>query len=298
VATSDEPRARLSLTQVDFRPATAGDLAEEFQVFELAQRELYERRGAKWTGRDFSEWERLHLHLLRHDGPCCFVAEETGRVVGFTAAWAREDVWFLSALFVHPERQGRGIGTRLLSLVWGGGFRRRITITEALQPLSTASYARRGLIPTTPILRFEGEPRSIDGEQLEPAPPDPDALRFLDQTAYGFDRTVDHALWKETSKSATLWLAGGEPAAYSYVSTTGLIGPLTGRDETSAANALRSELARHAHRTVSVAIPGSSARLVEVALAAGLRMEDPGLLLLSPPTDPPRTLAIHGYWLL
>lgn len=283
---------------MDFRPASAGDLADEFQVFELAERELYERRGVRWTGRDFPEWERLHLHFLRHDGARSFVAEEAGRVVGFTAAWAREDVWFLSALFVHPERQGQGVGTRLLSLVWGDGFRRRITITEAMQPVSTATYARRGLIPTTPILRFEGRPRRIDGEQLEPAPPDPDALRVLDRAAYGFDRTVDHALWRETSESATLWLAGGEPAAYSYVSTTGLIGPLAGRDETSAAKALRAELARRADRTVSVAIPGSSAQLVEVALASGLRMEDPGLLLLSPPTDPPRTLAIHGDWLL
>ncbi|HET6832531.1 MAG TPA: GNAT family N-acetyltransferase [Acidimicrobiales bacterium] len=286
------------LIEVDFRPATAGDLAEEFEVFEVAQRELCERRGAKWTGRDFSQWERLHLHLLRNDGARCFVAEEAGRVVAFTAAWVREDVWFLSALFVNPEQQGRGIGTRLLTLAWGEEYRRRVTITESLQPVSTASYARRGLIPTTPILRFQGRPRSTEPEKLEAAPRDPDALRLLDRAAYGFDRSVDHTLWKKTAETSTLWLSGGEPAAYSYVSTTGLIGPLAGRDETSAAKALRAELARRADRTVSVAIPGSSAQLVEVALASGLRMEDPGLLLLSPPTDPPRTLAIHGDWLL
>ena len=283
---------------MDFRPATAGDLADEFELFELAQGELHERRGATWTGRDFSEWERVQLHLLHHDGARSFVAEERGQVVGFTAAWVREDVWFLSALFVHPERQGRGIGRRLLSLAWGDGFGRRITITEALQPVSTATYARRGLIPTTPILGFEGQPRGPAPGQLEPAPPDPDALRMLDQAAYGFDRTVDHALWQETAESAAVWLAGGKPAAYSYVSATGLIGPLAGRDETSAANALRAELARRVDRRVSVAIPGSAAQLVEVALAAGLRMEDPGLLLLSPPANPPRTLAIHGHWLL
>jgi GNAT superfamily N-acetyltransferase len=283
---------------VDFRPAAAGDLPAQFEVFELAQRELHERRGAEWRDRDFSEWERLQLHLLQHDGARCFVAEDAGRVVGFTAAWARKDVWFLSALFVHPEHQARGIGKRLLSLAWGEGYRRRIAITEALQPVSTATYARRGLIPTTPVLALEGKPRALEPERLEPASPDPDALRFLDQAAYGFDRTVDHALWKETADSATLWLAGGEPAAYSYVSAAGVIGPLAGRDEASAANALSAELARRAGRTVSLAVPGSSAQLVEVALAAGLRMTDPGLLLLSPPAGPPRTLAIHSDWLL
>jgi len=283
---------------MDFRPAMAGDLADEFQVFELAQRDLYRRRGANWPGRNFAEWERLHRHLLGHDGARSFVAEEAGRLVGFTAAWVRAEVWFLSALFVLPERQGRGIGKRLLDLAWGEGYRRRITITEALQPVSTASYARRGLIPRTPILRFAGKPRSKEPVHLEPAPPDPHALRFVDRAAYGFDRTVDHALWKEAAESATLWLVDGEPAAYSYVSATGLIGPLAGRDETSAAKALRAELERCAERTVSVAIPGSAAQLAQVAVASGLRMADPGLLLLRPPADPPRTLAIHSDWLL
>ena len=91
---------------MDFRPARAGDLAEEFQVFELAQRELHDRRGAPWPGADFADWEPVHLHLLEHDGARSFVAEEAGRVVGFTAAWVRDDVWFLSALFVLPSGRG------------------------------------------------------------------------------------------------------------------------------------------------------------------------------------------------
>jgi GNAT superfamily N-acetyltransferase len=283
---------------VEFRPATAGDLAGEFQVFELAQRELYDRRGADWDGRDFAAWEPVHLHLLEHDGARSFVAEEAGRVVGFTAAWVREDVWFLSALFVLPERQGRGIGKRLLELAWGEGYSRRLTITAAIQPVSTATYARRGLIPVTPILNFDGTPQSNDGGDLEPVPLDRSALRDLDRCAYGFDRTVDHLLWADAAESATVWLADGQPAAYSYVSATGVIGPLAGRDETSAANALRAELERRAERQTFVAVPGSSARLVEVAVASGLRLRDPGLLLLWPPLDPPRCLAIHSDWLL
>jgi GNAT superfamily N-acetyltransferase len=281
-----------------FRPATAGDLAEEFQVFKLAQRELHDRRGAAWAGADFADWEPVHRHLLDRDGARSFVAEEEGRVVGFTAAWVRDDVWFLSALFVLPERQGRGIGKRLLEHAWGDGYRRRVTITDAIQPVSTATYARRGLMPTTPILRFAGVPHSQEPDNAEPAPPDADALRLLDQRAYGFDRSVDHALWAEAAESATLWLVDREPAAYSYVGPTGRIGPVAGRDETSAAQALRAELARCAGREVFVDIPGSSVGLVEVALVSGLRMEDPGLLLLWPPGDPPRGLAIHSDWLL
>jgi hypothetical protein len=58
------------------------------------------------------------------------------------------------------------------------------------------------------------------------------------------------------------------------------IGPVAGRDPTSAAHALQTELARRSREQVAVAIPGSATALVEVAVTAGLRFSDPGLLLL------------------
>jgi hypothetical protein len=75
--------------------------------------------------------------------------------------------------------------------------------------------------------------------------------------------------------------------------------PSPGRDAASAAEALRAELAASAGQEIRVDIHGSATMLVEVALAAGLRLTDPGLLLLSPADQPPPTaLAIHTYWLL
>jgi hypothetical protein len=47
-----------------------------------------------------------------------------------------------------------------------------------------------------------------------------------------------------------------------------------------------------------VRVPGSSRRLVEVAIAAGLSLEPaPGLLLLSEGVRPPDALAIGSYTL-
>jgi Acetyltransferase (GNAT) family len=40
--------------------------------------------------------------LLAHDGKQAFVAEDDGRIVGYTAALVRGDHWFFSALFVDP----------------------------------------------------------------------------------------------------------------------------------------------------------------------------------------------------
>ncbi len=287
---------------VRFRRASASDLPGEHAAFVAAQEELHNRRGAPWPGREYDPsgmWAQVQLHLLAHDGERSFVAEAQGQVAGFTAAMVRGDFWYFSALFVHPRYQGRGLGRHLLELAWDGPFRRRATITEAIQPVSTGLYAQRGLLPVTPVLGFSGCPTTGDGsEQLEPAVPAPGALREVDLAAYGFDRSVDHELWARTSARATLWLRAGEPCAYSYCDAAGNIGPVAGSDPASAAEALRAELAYQAGRQARVDIPGTATAMVKVALEAGLRLGDPGLLLLSPPDRLPTSYAVHSYWLL
>lgn len=292
---------------MEFRRASEPDLAGEYTVFTAAQQELHTRRGAAWTAPAFDPsgmWAQVHRHLLAHDGDRSHVAEEDGRIVGFTAALVRGDCWFFSALFIDPAYQSRGIGRRLLDLAWDGTCRRRITITEAIQPVSTGLYAARGLLPVTPVLGFTGRPATGPGDDaLQPATARAEALRAIDLAAYGFDRAVDHEFWARTSARATLWLRAGEPCAYSYGGSLfyrgGLIGPVAGRDAASAAHALRAELAASAGQEIRVDIPGSATTLVEVALTAGLRLTDPGLLLLSPAEQPPPTrYAIHSYWLL
>jgi GNAT superfamily N-acetyltransferase len=241
-------------------------------------------------------------HLLAHDGERAFVAEQDGRIVGFTAAFARGDCWFFSALFVDPEAQSQGIGRRLLELAWGGLYRRRMTITQAIQPVSTGLYAQRGLLPVTPVLGFAGRPSLSRGDGApEPSDPTPDALRAIDLAAYGFDRSVDHAFWARTSATARVWLRDERPCGYSYrrdVVGGSFTGPVAGVDSESAALALRSELAASRDRETRIEIPGTATALVQVALDAGLRLTDPDLLLLSPPEQPPTTYAIHSSWLL
>lgn len=55
---------------------------------------------------------------LPRDGHVFLVAEEDGEIVGTASATDRGDglVW-LDRLYVHPSRQGRGIGTSLLQAV-------------------------------------------------------------------------------------------------------------------------------------------------------------------------------------
>jgi len=294
----------MSGSSVDCRPATEADLAEEFAVFVAAQVELHERRGTPWHAPPFDpdgRWAQVHRHLLAHDGERAFVAEDDGRVVGFTAALVRDDCWFLSALFVDPAYQGKSLGRRLLELAWDGSHRRRVTITEAIQPVATGLYASRGLLPVTPVLGLVGTPAHDagwldDAGWLESVAPTTEALRVIDLAAHGFDRSVDHELFRRTSARANMWLRDGEPCGYSYRGLYG-IGPVAGVDPQSAAAALRAELAASTGEEIRVDIPGTAPALIQAALDAGLRLTDPGLLLLSPPDEAPTAYAIHSYWL-
>lgn len=283
---------------MEIRPAAESDFPAAYDVFVAAEGELWHRHGFDWSPPSFETWSATHRHLLAEDGERSIVALDGERLAGFSAALVRGDAWFLSALFVSPEYQGRRIGRELLDRAWAGEYRRRMTITDSIQPVSATMYARRGLIPTTPILSLSGSPRCDLPADLEAIPTELDAVTTLDRAAYGFGREADHRFWREHAAEANLWLIAGQPIAYSYVDDEGLIGPLAGRDGEAAALALQAELARRESQHAAIDVPCSARRLVATALGSGLNAtRPPGLLLLSEGTDAPQALAISGYWL-
>jgi GNAT superfamily N-acetyltransferase len=280
------------------RPATAADLDAELAVLTAAEGSLRAQHNFAWTPPTPEEFRAAHAHLLATDPDRSWVAEDEGRIVAYGVAFARGHAWFLSDLFVDPGHQAAGVGSELLRRVWGEGDLRRMTLTDAIQPVSNAVYARRGLVPATPVLSLGGAARAVLEHHVEPGDADPESLAALDAAAYGFDRRVDHAFWSEHA-GCTLWGRDGGAVAYSYVRPSGRVGPIAGLDGPSAAEGLAGELARLGERTVALDVPGSSRELVEAALAAGLRITGPpGLLLLGPGLEPPRALAISDYWLL
>jgi GNAT superfamily N-acetyltransferase len=281
---------------VDLRPTAAEDLPELHDVFRAAIGELYGRHNLAAPGAPREVFVSQQGHVLLHDAERCWVAEADGRIIAFVAAIVRGEDWFLSSLFVEPAQQGAGVGRALLDRAWGKAARRR-TLTDAVQPVSNGLYGRRGLVPAAPALHLGGSPTIEAPEGLEPAPPEPEALRLLDYAGYGFDRAVDHAYWRATAR-CTLWLRAGEPAAYSYISPGGRIGPIAGRSGRDAAAALHGELARSSGET-GLVVPGSARDVVAAALEAGLRfVRVPGLLLLSDGVPAPDALVLSGYTLL
>ena len=283
---------------MEIRATERDDVPAANEVFREAIGELYGRHGFPAPGAPLEVFSAQHEHLLAHDAERCFVGEDRGRVVAYTAALVRDDFWFLASLFVLPEYQGRGLGQALLERAWPADVTRRATLTDAIQPVSNGLYARRGLIPQTPVLHLGGEARVAGDVSLEPATSD-DGLDVaeLDAAAYGFSRARDHAYWRRHAEQ-TIWRRNGRAEAYSYRFPGGAVGPLAGRTTEAAAEALRAEIARTPDSAASVTVPGTSRALVAAALEAGLRLtRPPGLLLLSADARPPTRLAIAGYTL-
>ena len=283
------------MARATYRPTSESDLEAEHAIFCRAEGALLRAHAYEWSDPPVEAFVLYLRHLLTTDPERCFVAERDDRVVGFTAAIVRDDTWFFSMLFIDPDAQGQGIGGQLFERAVAGAPSRRLTITDSIQPISNALYARQGLIPTTPILAFTGEPRMTKADDLEPIDATPSMLVALDRAAYGFDRAADHRYWG-SRRSLTIWARGGDPIGYAYVAPDGSIGPLAGRDPTSSADTLRAELARMPKAFVYV--PGSARTLVATALAGHLRIESPpGLLLTSDGVVPPTALAISSYGL-
>jgi len=278
---------------VELRPTTVEDLPELQELFLSAIGSVYAPHGFAPPVPPPGAFAAQHRHLLGTDPGRCFVALRRSRRVGYVTAWLRGSDWFLGSLFVDPSAHGTGVGSRLLEAVWGHGAVRRRTLTDAIQPISNAMYARRGLVPATPLLSFAGKPA---GAKSPLTAGSADDVAEIDEAAYGFDRSVDHRLWGEIAER-TGWSRDGRLVAYSYRFPSGAVGPVAGLDPEVAAAALAGELAR-ASGPVGVRIPGSSRTLVTCALAAGLRLSPtPGLLLLSDGVPPPTSLAIGSYTL-
>ena len=286
---------------ITYRRAEPADANRAFQVFRTALNDYLARAGQQLLP-DENDQDPGFLHTLRYDGERCWVAERQGDMVAWGSAIVRDDWWFLSALFVLPEAQGVGVGAELLKRARAGGPSGGVsaTVTDTLQPVSNALYARRGMLPREVLLGFAGPPRlgPAAGEasrrlgtlvpELLTAAAVPD-LRRLDLAVLGFDRTVDHRFYLgEGGRRGWLFRRAGRAVAYAlYRPATGWIGPLASLRPADVAPVLRfvlAELAALGLEKVEAGVPAPCVGAQRVFWDAGLLFDGtPGLLLASWP---------------
>lgn len=288
-----------------YRPLTAADADRTFAVFREAFNEYLARAGQELVP-DENDQTPGFLHVLAHDEPRCWGAEREGELVAWGTAILRGDWWFLSSLFVEPEVQGQGVGGELLrrAMKQAPSAATLATVTDTLQPISNALYARRGLLPRVALLGLGGAPqaaasrgpgpggaarRASTGLEAEPlAAADVPLLESVDARVLGVDRSVDHRFYLgEGGRRGWLFRRAGRPVAYAMYRANGWIGPLASLREEDVAPVLLhvlAELAEAGLEKVKAGVPTSCVAAQQVLWDAGLvPVSTPGLLLASRP---------------
>jgi GNAT superfamily N-acetyltransferase len=240
-------------------------------------------------------------HVLRTDPGLAWIALANGRPVGFGVGFVRDELWFLSDLFVLPEAYGKGIGGELLRRCLAGGERRgaRIRAVAASHDLAAQTlYLRAGMVPRFPLFSLHGTVGGLDGLGLSAVPEKKilqvdrsrswiDALANLDQTIWGRRRDSDHRFWLGEGRGC-IAIADGSAAISGYAhyskarSRQGWnrepyrIGPLAARSprqQLALLGAIADALSAEGNAAIEFEVPGINMTLATTLLAAGFRID-------------------------
>jgi GNAT superfamily N-acetyltransferase len=233
----------------------------------------------------------------RDDPDGLWVAEDAGTLLGFAFSWVCGDLWFLAQLFVAPGQQGGGIGRELLQRTFEHARKAnaatRALITFPFNTVSQGLYIRHGLFPKCPIYNFnvarEVLASRLHGAQLRGVPIESTAshlhsLAEIDAVALGVSRAKHHGfLLGDGATKGVMLYAGDDCVGYAYVAD-GHIGPLAVKQKAALGAAFRTALslaAESGSAQVSAFLPGSCDEALSIAVAHGMRITIPMLLMSS-----------------
>jgi GNAT superfamily N-acetyltransferase len=266
---------------VDFRPIDPADLEACADVFYAADDDLMARRGLPLSPRNRVALLRLFSHIQATSPHRAWLAERNGRVLGFGMSAQREQLVFLSFLFVEPAEQSKGLGRALLERSMADAQDKAVCIFS-VQPVSAALYALYDMVPRVPLYTFTGRPTRPLPELpmgLSVGPLEVGQTAALDRAVTGFARAQDHAAWLGWERRLFGLFEAGRPVGYGYAQASGRMGPVvTERPELVLpfVGALMRET--EPLEAWMVHVPGPAAEPFVGLLTAGMRLDGPPVL--------------------
>ena len=279
---------------VVYRPARADELqrAQELVVGSINDLTVRHGFGPMASARP----PHFQSFSLRDDPDGLWVADDGGEMVGFAFSWVCGNLWFLAELFVSPAHQGVGIGNELLRRTFEharkAGANNKALITFTFNTVSQGLYIRHGLFPRLPIY-FLSVARDKLAARLPDAPlrcvPIEDnpahlqSLAAIDERVLGFSREKHHRfLINDGALKGNLLYDGDDCAGYAYIAPGGHVGPLAVAKPGAMSAAFRTALRLAADTEaaqVSAFLPGSADAALAVAIAHGMRITFPMVLM-------------------
>lgn len=227
------------------------------------------------------------------------VAEDVGQVVGFGAAVETGRATHLADLFVLPDRQGQGVGRRLLAAVLGDA--RPLTTFASDDPRAMPLYILAGMEVYWPNLYLAGDPAGLPAApgDLDVTDATLDEVADLERRWAGLDRSPDLPYWASLAGSRSLVVRRGERIVGAGFARDRLSGPgrwldhaVIAPDADGPAALLALLRAGLAHAPIGGAcVPGPSP-LVRTLLEAGFTIQDRDTFMASDPSivDPQREI--------
>ncbi len=279
---------------LNYRPARVSDLEPAMAMIIEAIDALERQHGFEGLVADGDISNPFAAFSLEDDPSGLWVAEENGVLQGYGFSWTSGPLWFLADLFIRPGRQTSGIGRALLERTMkqadAGDASIRALITFAYNRVSLGLYMRLGLFPLVPLFEMAGPiPKAtapLAAVTIDADGKDAALLEELDQSVLGLSRGKHHQYSAQRSdlNGYILKTAENTPVGYLYISAAGRIGPVAVTSADLMAQALASGFATAAEldcRTLSAIIPGPCGSALSLALASGLRIRRPMVLLAS-----------------
>jgi GNAT superfamily N-acetyltransferase len=303
---TDGARTGSATVGLAFRPVRAAELAECAAIWRTAINAYIGRLGQAEVPPEMAPITRLYTHLQATDPDRFVVAtvpDGAGeRLIGFAAATVREQLWYLSMLFVLPDFQGAGLGRQLLARVAPeDGTLTRAVATDSAQPISNAMYAAEGMVPRMPLFSLTGLPHRPEAfgdlpsgvtpmafDEIAAGPPGGqghqmlvEAVDALDREVLGVAHPVDHRFLRSESRHGWLYRGpDGTPIGYGYAGEAGRVGPVAVRDEALVGPVLGHLTAAVVPRgAFAMWVGGAADRAVVTSLQAGFRMDQFPVLL-------------------
>jgi GNAT superfamily N-acetyltransferase len=279
-----------------YRPARAGELLATQAHIVHSINDLCERHGlgpmANVRSPDFQ------LFSLNDDPAGLWTAEQDGEIVGSAFSWVCGSLWFLAELFISPALQGQGVGNALLKRTFdhatNAGAVHKALITFTFNRVSQGLYIRHGLFPRLPLYMFGGAREAVTARlpagRMTAVPIENTAahlreLAAIDISGLGVSREKHHKfLIGDAASKGFLLYEGVDCAGYAYVNLGGHIGPLAVAKSEAAGPAFMTALhlaAESGAPQVSAFIPGTNELSLRIAVAQGMRITLPMVLMSS-----------------
>lgn len=233
--------------QLELRPGFAEDLRDVHEVFLAASRG--EGQPVEWrTPEEVRTWS---LGLLDQPGRDLWLACHGEELLGFVLL---EGAW-LNLIFVHPDRQARGVGDALLQLVKAmhpSGFGLRV---HQANERARAFYRRHGLVE---LEATDGAAHLDRTADLQVAWPGDDPLAYLRSRIDAVDDELSVLLARRTALSG---------AVQDVKAATGEYAGERGRDPVREAEIVE-RMARHVPQLDPERIAAVMGTVIEESLAA------------------------------